>query len=140
MKTVSDIMVSNVISVKNTDSIHHARMLLKEKNIRHLPVVNSVTGDFSGVLSQRVLLNHAFKTVEKYGMSFLEKRDKSTSVDEVMLVDCVTAQPDMDLISAGDFFTTKKSSCLPVVDGKKLVGIITSVDFVKLALHLLSRA
>lgn len=137
MKTVSDIMVSNVISVKNTDSIHHARMLLKEKNIRHLPVVDSETGEFVGVLSQRGLLNHAFKTVEKYGMSYLEKRDKQTSVKEVMVADCVIAQPDMDLLSAGVFFTSKTSSCLPVVEGNKLVGIITSVDFVKLALHLL---
>jgi CBS domain-containing protein len=139
MKTLSDIMVNNVVSVKNTDSIHHARNLLKEKNIRHLPVVDAVTGDFAGVLSQRGLLNHAFKTVEKYGISYLEKMDKQTAVSEVMVVDCVTAQPDMELLAAGEFFTAKKSSCLPVVDGNRLVGIITSVDFVKLALHLLAR-
>jgi len=139
MKTVSDIRVSNVLSVKNTDSVNHARMILKDKGIRHLPVIDSQSGDYVGMLSQRSLLNYAFKTVEKYGMSYLEKRERQTSVNEVMMADCDTAEPDMELVDAGEFFMSKKASCLPVVQGNKLVGIITSVDFVKLSLHFLTR-
>lgn len=139
MKTVSDIMISNVLSVKDTDSIHHARMILKDKDIRHLPVVDSLSNDYLGVLTQGGLLNHAFKIVEKYGMSYLEKRERQTPVNEVMTVDCETATADMDLISVGQYFTLKKTSCLPVLEGKTLIGIITSVDFVKLSLHLLSK-
>ena len=139
MKTVSDIMVTNVLSINKTDSIHHAKMLLRDKGIRHLPVVDSQSGDYIGMLSQRNLLNYAFKTVEKYGMSYLEKRDRQTSVEEVMLTDCETATADTDLIDAGEFFMSKKTSCLPVLEGKKLVGIITSVDFVKLSLYFLTK-
>jgi len=138
MKTVNDIMVANVLSVKDTDSVHHARMLLKDKGIRHLPVVDSKSGDYIGLLSQRNLLNYAFKTVEKFGMSYLEKRERQTPVGEVMMTDCEVATPDMGLIKAGEYFLSKKTSCLPVVEDKKLLGIVTSVDFVKLSLHFLT--
>ncbi|MCW9046697.1 MAG: CBS domain-containing protein [Gammaproteobacteria bacterium] len=137
MKTVSDIMISNVVSVKTTDSIHLARMMMKDKAIRHLPVVDAETGYYVGLLSQRSLLNHAFNIVEKFGMSGLDKRESRTQVKEIMATDCITVEPDTGLISIGELFIIKKVSCLPVVENKQLKGIVTSVDFVKLALHLL---
>jgi len=136
MKTVSDIMISNVFSVKTSDSIHQARMMMKDKGIRHLPVVDE-TGEFAGLLTQRSLLNHAFNIVEKFGLSGLEKRELRTSVNEIMTNECITVQADAGLVTVGELFIIKKVSCLPVVEGKQLKGIVTSVDFVKLALHLL---
>lgn len=137
MKTVSDIMVTNVLSVNDTDNVFQARMLLKQKGIRHLPVVSQQSGEYVGLLSQGSLLSHAFNIVEKYGLTALEKREKRTLVNEIMDTDCEIVAADLDLISAGEFFTTKKTSCLPVVDNNQLKGIVTSVDFVKLSMHLL---
>ena len=137
MKTVSDIMISNVLTVKTSDSIHQARMIMKDKAIRHLPVVDNETGDYVGLLTQRSLLNHAFNIVEKFGMSGLEKRESRTQVKEIMTTDGITVEPDAGLITIGELFIIKKVSCLPVVEDKQLKGIVTSVDFVKLALHLL---
>jgi len=137
MKRISDIMVSNVISVLDTDDVHKARMLFKEKGIRHLPVLNSENGEFCGVLTQRSLLNHAFNIVEKFGLSGLQKRELRTQVKEIMNTDCDTATPEMDLGCAAEIFTTKKLSCLPVVENRQLMGIVTSLDFVKLTLYLL---
>ena len=136
MKTDSDNMISNVFSVKTSDSIHQARMMMKDKGIRHLPVVDE-TGEFAGLLTQRSLLNHAFNIVEKFGLSGLEKRELRTSVNEIMTNECITVQADAGLVTVGELFIIKKVSCLPVVEGKQLKGIVTSVDFVKLALHLL---
>jgi len=138
MKIVSDIMISNVCSVNDTDNVHQARMLFKEKGIRHLPVLCNDSGKFAGVLTQRSLLNHAFNIVEKFGMGGLEKREQRTQVDEIMIKNCVTAAPDMDLVSVAELFTTKKHSCLPIVEDGQLKGIVTPVDFVKLAVQLLN--
>lgn len=137
MKTVSDIMVTDVLSVKDTDSLYQARMLIKDKGIRHIPVLDSETAEFVGVLTQRKLLNHVFNTVEKFGLSGLEKREQRIQVSEIMDTQCETAAPDMDLIKVGEFFTSKKASCLPVVEDRHLKGIVTSVDFVKLSVYLL---
>ena len=56
MKTISDIMSKNVISIKDSDNLHHARMLLQEHNIRHLPVISEVSGKYLGLLEQKIFL------------------------------------------------------------------------------------
>ena len=137
MKTVSDIMVTNVLSINDTDNVFQARMLLKQKSIRHLPVISHQSGEYIGMLSQSSLLNHAFNIVEKYGLTALEKREKRTPVNEIMDTVSEIVAPEMNLITAGEFFITKKVSCLPVVESNQLKGIVTSVDFVKLSMHLL---
>lgn len=140
MKTVSDIMVKDVMCVNNMATVYDARMLLKDGGIRHLPVVDSETGEFLGLLSQRSLLNYAFNMVEKFGLNGLEKREQRTKVSEVMQTQCDTVTPDTELVKVAEYFTEKKTSCLPVIEGKQLKGIVTSVDFVKLSLYLLRQA
>ncbi len=132
-------MVSDVICVNESDTVYQARMLMKGRGVRHLPVIDSDSGYFIGVLSQRSLLNHAFNMVEKFGLSGLQKREQRALVSEIMSRDCESVTPDTDLLSAAEYFTHKKSSCLPVVENQQLRGIITSVDFVKLAAHLLKQ-
>lgn len=138
MKTVADIMTRNVISIHDSDNLHHVRMLLKERNIRHLPVVNE-QGAFAGLLTQRDMLNNAFNVVEKYGFNRLTQREERTRVKEVITQVCTTIPSSTTLQDAGEYFVKHKHSCLPVVDDGKLVGILTSVDFVKLSLFLLDQ-
>lgn len=137
MKVVGDIMIRDVLTVNDSDSVHDARMLLKQKGIRHLPVVDHNSGEFAGILTQRSLLNHALNIVEKFGLSGLEKRELRTQVSEIMNAECETVSPHENLVVAGELFLSKKASCLPVVSDGRLQGIITSVDYVKLALELL---
>jgi CBS domain-containing protein len=138
MQTVADIMTSNVYSLKQTDDLHRARMLLKEHNIRHLPVTDD-DNRFVGLLTQKDILNNAFTVVENYGFSKLKAREQRTLVGDVMSTGCHTVTSDVSLKVAGEFFVANKHSCLPVVDDGKLVGILTSVDFVKLAVYLLEQ-
>lgn len=137
MSAVKDIMIQKVVSVKDTDSIYQARMLLKDHGIRHVPVLHHETSDFCGLVTQRSLLNYTFNIIEKFGISGLEKREQRTPVSEIIETDCQTVSPDADLVSVGELFTDKKVSCLPVLENTRLKGIVTSVDFVKLALALL---
>lgn len=139
MYKVADIMTTNVISLRETEDIHRARMLLKEYAIRHLPVLDEA-GKFVGLLTQRDILNLAFKVVENYGFSKLKSREQRTQVKDVMDTDCTTIKSGAALNTAGQFFIEHKHSCLPVVDNDELVGILTSVDFVKLCLQLLDDA
>ena len=137
MKIVSDIMVKKVVSLKETDNLHQARMLLKDHNIRHLPIVSDTSEEFIGLLEQKDILNNAFNVVENYGFSKLKKREEMTLVKDAMTTDGMTIEPTASLQEAGKMFADKKCSCLPVVENNKQVGILSSVDFVKLSLHLL---
>jgi len=137
MKTIRDIMVNDVVSLLKTDDVHHARMLMKAKNIRHIPVLSDENGVLLGVITQHSLLNNAFNVVEKYGLGKLEKKERQTLVSQIMRTDCDTVSSDTDIEVVCEVFLQKKYSYLLIVDEGRLVGIVTSVDFVKLSLHLL---
>lgn len=136
MQTVADIMATNVITLKETDNVHEARMLMKQYSIRHIPIVGEHK-QFAGMLTQRDLLNHAFKIVENYGFSKLAQREERTPISEVMTRDCMTLRSDSTLRAAGEFFITHKHGSIPIVDDGQVVGILTSIDFIKLAMHFL---
>ena len=138
MQKVADIMTTSVISLKETDDLHQGRMLLKEYSIRNLPVIDD-SGKFVGLLGQRDILNNAFQVVEKYGFSKLKSREQRTPVKDVMHASCATIESNANLRAAGQFFVNSKHHCLPVVDDGKLIGILTSIDFVKLSLYLLDK-
>ena len=131
-------MTTNVVSLKESDNLYQGRMILKENNIRHLPITTD-DGQFAGLLTQKDILNNAFNVVEKYGFNKLKQREERTIIKDVLTADCPTIAPDAELKDAGQFFIDNKHSCLPVVEDKKLVGIVTSVDFVKLSMYLLNQ-
>lgn len=138
MKTVSDLMTKNVIALNESDTLYAGRMLFKEHGIRNLPVIDESTGRFRGLLSQWDILNHAFNVVEKYGFSKLKSQEERTLIGEVMDQSWPTVSSTETLEDVAGQIIKHKHTCLPVVDGGKLVGIVTALDFVKLSQYLLS--
>ncbi|ADZ92808.1 CBS domain-containing protein [Marinomonas mediterranea] len=132
MKKVVDLMITDLVTIKETDSLATAKELMAEKNIRNLPVVDN-DGQCLGMLTQREYLKHAFYLVSQFGTQLLSKKEAQTPVKNAMNTDILTLTPDTDLDIAAQFFISNKYGSLPVVDNDKLVGILTPVDFVKLA-------
>ena len=58
-------------------------------------------------------------------------------VDPQALLDFLTLPIDTPLIEAGQQLLCHRQGALPVVDDGRLVGILSSVDFVRLAVNLL---
>ena len=56
-----------------------------------------------------------------------------------MARDAAHAAPDTPLTVAAQYFLDFKNDCLPVLQDGKLVGIVSPVDFVRLALDFLQR-
>lgn len=136
-RIAEDIMTRNVLTCTEKDTVAHAHQLMAQKGIRHLPVVNAASGEFVGVITQKELLRHAFAVVAKSGLSQLEAVEASKLVIDVMTRDVETIQPQLPLQEAGRFFMSCKHGCLPIVVDGKLLGILTSADFVKLSVKLL---
>ena len=55
----------------------------------------------------------------------------------IMRTDVALAVPDLPLRQAAEVLLTQKYGCLPVVEHGKLVGILTSSDFISLSLELM---
>lgn len=138
MKTVADLMITKLVTLKENDSLATAKALMHDKNIRNLPIVNEA-GECIGLLTQREYLRHAFYLVSQFGTQQLSNKEEQTPVSKAMNKDILTISPTTDLDVAAEFFIENKYGCLPVVEGNKLVGILTPVDFVKLAHSFLTK-
>ena len=55
----------------------------------------------------------------------------SLSVKDAMHDEVVSISPDSPLSDAANLMLSNKVGCLPVVDGERLVGLISEADFVK---------
>ncbi|MFE8070465.1 CBS domain-containing protein [Marinobacteraceae bacterium S3BR75-40.1] len=132
-----DIMITNVITCHEDDTLGLARKLMKDHNIRHIPVVDKDSGDFIGLVTQKAVLREMMIVADHFGMDDLERQEKKKKVGELMETGVETIQPQLSLLEAGQYFIDCKHGCLPVLEGGKIVGILTSADFVKLSVALL---
>lgn len=138
MRTVADLMITDLVTLKENDSLAKAKELMQEKNIRNIPITNE-EGHCVGMLTQREYLRHAFYLVSQFGTQLLSKKEQQTPIANAMNKDILTVDPETDLDMAAEFFIENKYGCLPVTKDNQLVGILTPVDFVKLAHSMLSK-
>ena len=131
---VKDWMTTYVHTVGPDDPINDAVLLLKEKNIRHLPVVEK--GMVVGVLSDRDIKEYAPSkgtSLDIYELNYLLAK---TSVRQVMRRPAVTIGPDVPVEEAAMMLFDQRIGCLPVVDGGKLVGIISDRDMYRVLVEI----
>ncbi|TBR37602.1 CBS domain-containing protein [Marinomonas agarivorans] len=132
MQNVADLMTTNLTTLNGNASLTDAKNLMQEHNIRNLPIVDD-DGKWLGMLTQREYLRHAFYLVSTFGTKLLAKKESDTKVASIANTEMVTLARDASLESAADLFIEHKYVCLPIVDQDVLVGILTPIDFVKLA-------
>jgi CBS domain-containing membrane protein len=127
---VEDIMSTDVFTLDRNDKLSIADDLMKQQRIRHIPVLN-VDGDLCGILTQRDLFRGILLRALGYGSRAEEKMLDSLSIKDAMHDEVFTTTPESTLSDAADLLLSKKVGCLPVVDGERLVGMISEADFVK---------
>jgi len=90
---------------------------MKLNGIRHLLVLER--GDVVGVVSDRDLGGRAGPGDER-------------QLDAVMTENVVTAAPETTVRQAANLLRGRTIGCLPIVDGRKAVGIVTTTDLLDL--------
>jgi len=131
MLRVKDVMSREVRTVGRNDQLAIADKLMKEERIRHLPVLDS-DGMVCAVVSQRDLFRGALLRALGYGGRAEDAMLRQVAVKEAMSADIHTTTPNTPVADAARTMIDRKIGCLPVVDGTKLVGIITETDLVRL--------
>ncbi|GAB4362939.1 MAG: acetoin utilization AcuB family protein [Deltaproteobacteria bacterium] len=117
-------MTKDPITVSPEDTLGRAGDLLKRNRIHHLPV--AVEGTLVGIVTGSDLRNFALEktTVNVDGEVVVAER----TVGEIMTRDVVTANPQDTLEDALLLLHRRRFGALPVVEGRRLVGIITKAD------------
>lgn len=126
---VSKIMVTDVVALDRNASLGIAKDIMDQRRLRHFPVVEN--GNVVGVVSQRDLFRASLASMLGY-----EERTKKAFLDNlsikgIMSDSPITVTADTRISEAARLMVEKKVGCLPVVDGKRLIGLVTETDFLK---------
>lgn len=128
---ISDIMSHDVVTVERNDTLAKADAVMKEKSIRHLPVLDS-DGLLCGILTQRDIFRGKLLRSLGYGTHLENKMLSNHLVKEAMVEDVITVTPSTSVRDAAELIIENKVGCLPVVDGKRIEGIVTETNFMSL--------
>jgi len=133
---VENWMATNVIAVKPDTSLLKCRNLLKEHQIRRLPVVDD-QNRVVGIISDRDVKGASpskATALEVHEMQYLLAELKAK---DIMTAKPVTIKPWDSVEQAAILMMDKKFGGLPVVsEDNKLVGIITDQDIFKLLINI----
>jgi acetoin utilization protein AcuB len=119
---VGDIMQSRLVTVTSAATLAEAMTLLQQRGIRHLPVVD---GALVGILSDRDLKR-------AMGPSGPDGGAGAQPVAGIMTRHVVTIGRQAPVEEAARIMLDEKISALPVIEGGRLVGIVTETDVVGL--------
>jgi CBS domain-containing protein len=113
-------MAKNVKTVKTDDSVLTAVQKMNKFNIGSVIVVSS--GRPVGILTEKNILS---RVVEP-------RMDAATVwVKDIMSVPLLSIEPTAAIEEAAKMMAKKRVSRLPVMEGNRLVGLISSTDIVK---------
>ena len=128
---VRDVMTRDPKTLGRNDQLSLADDLMKQERIRHLPVLDD-DGELAGIVSQRDMFRGALARALGYGETAQRRMLGLLAVKEVMTTQMVTVEPGAPIADAARTMVDRKIGCLPVVEGGKLVGILTESDFVEM--------
>jgi acetoin utilization protein AcuB len=112
---VGQIMNPSPVTIAPGARVGQALKIMQQHNIRHLPVVKD--GRMLGWISARILR-------EVLLASMLEV----ITVGDVMIEAPITVTPETDVEEAARLTVEHKIGGMPVMDGERLVGVITAMD------------
>jgi acetoin utilization protein AcuB len=124
-------MTKKVYTIESDDYISNAVKIMKEKNIRHLPVVDDKMR-IKGIISDRDIKEFSpsrATTLDVYELNYLLAK---TKVNNILKGAPLTIHPDTPVEEAAMIMHDKKIGCLPVVKGDTLVGIISDTDIYRI--------
>lgn len=126
---VKDIMSTAVEVVGRNDDLSQVEELMATKKLRHVPVLDQ--DELVAIVSQRDLFKAMMSSTMGYGEKAQKAYLQSVRVKEIMTYPVVTVAPDTAVSEAADVMMQKGIGCLPVVEGTRLVGVVTKTDLLR---------
>lgn len=128
-------MSKNVVTINEDDSMQDALKLLKQHNIRMLPVLRN--GGLVGVVTDRDLKRASASdatTLDVHELLYLISKIK---VKNIMSKNPIAVSPDLTVEETAELLLNNKISGAPVVDDQgKVVGTITQTDLFRVLISL----
>ncbi len=127
---VRELMTGALITARPDMPVLDARHLMIEKQIRHLLVTNE-SGELLGIVTDRDIrlnLPSQATSLSVWELNYLLTR---LMVGKVMTQSVITVGPDREVRDAALLMLDHRIGALPVVDGGRLIGIVTETDLLR---------
>jgi acetoin utilization protein AcuB len=124
---VKDWMTKEPLVVSPKTSMEEAIRAMREKRVRHLPVVKE-DDTLVGIVTQTDLLQASPSPATSLSVWEINFLLAKMQVRDAMTTEVVVVDEECPLEEAALVMAEHKFGCLPVVHGKRLVGIITETD------------
>lgn len=150
MVKIREVMSHPVTTITPDTLVKDAAVLLSERNVSGVPVMdeNNIVGVFSeadvlrSIKTTKKDLRLVFPSISSLGIAFQEEVTQreileayeevgNSPVREVMSREVFTVSPDITLNEAIKTMVEKRINRLPVVENRKLVGIVTRGDIIR---------
>jgi CBS domain-containing protein len=118
--TVDDAMVKDVMTIDENSTVKEAADIMNKFEIGCLIAIRK--GKAMGIITERDLLKRVVAEA---------KDSTKTKVKDIMSSPLVVVEPGMDLEEAVRLMFQMKIKKLPVVDEKRLVGLVTLTDIAR---------
>lgn len=131
---VREWMTPNPICATPEMTLPEAHKIMTEKRIRRLPVVKE--GKLMGIVTQgdvRGAQPSEATTLSIFELNYLLSK---LTLDRIMTPAPITIRPDETVYDAARLMLQKKIAGLPVVEGEKVVGILTESDIFRMIVRL----
>jgi|SRR3990170_7311436 len=133
---VEGCMSRPAVTIRSDALIGAAWKLMRTRKIRHLPVV-AEQGNLVGIVTDRDLRQVIFDPTIQEELGNLPRALNLLTVREIMTWGVVTVHPRTEIRQAARIMREQKIGALPVVEGNKVVGILTERDVIKTFLDVL---
>jgi acetoin utilization protein AcuB len=135
---VKDVMSRSPISIDPEAAVGTALDVMRTKGIRHLPVVDEA-GALVGIVTDRDLRHAALAPAVQEFLSIRAHRRirrlgemlENLRVRDVMTWAVISAGPEVPLLSAALIMFESRVGSLPVLEGGRLVGLLSEQDLLK---------
>ena len=145
MLTVADIMTKEVVSIKGSTTVREMAGIFDTMRFGSLPIVDDA-GNLTGIVTASDLVEqdrplHIPTVISLFdwvipleGEGTLQRNlNKITAqtASELASTNVTTVSPSDTVSDAAEIMGSKKLHALPVVEGKKLVGMVSRIDIIR---------
>ena len=127
---VKNRMTRNPVTATPKTTYNEAMRMMEKNDIHHLPILKK-NGDLVGIVSQSDMLEAEPSRVSTLSVYEIASLLEKVTMDQLMSQPVMAIQGDCSISEAAHYMLEEDVGCLPVMDGKELVGIITDTDIFK---------
>lgn len=137
--TARDLMTPNPATVTPQSRVAHAWDLMRELDVRHVPVVQD--GVLVGMLSDRDVAHIDVARLLAVDEADALRREVVAPVVTIMRSDVIFVEPDTDVKDVVELLIENKIGAVPVVrpETREVVGIVSYIDALRVLRDLLER-